>query len=218
MFKNINNMRKLINTTLAISILFAACSPKLNSSKSTKGSKVAPKATPDRHIPGEKQYVKRATIIDSTRVGHSGTPGKNNNGINQNREITDSYNNQNVQKTATENAVTADSLAAIEAAKNYLSEPAVVIDSRGHLMIDTLNLPPTVSHNLDSLNQSIRAFTPDQAKNLAYRFKQIPPRVLYVPDSLAKKGRKGFYYKYNNKFWYWKKADGYFYLDENYYK
>jgi hypothetical protein len=85
-------------------------------------------------------------------------------------------------------------------------------------MIDTLNLPPTVSHNLDSLNQAIRAFTPDQAKNLAFRFKQIPPRVLYVPDNLAKKGRKGYYYKYNDKFWYWKKDDGYFYLDENYYK
>ncbi len=62
-----------------------------------------------------------------------------------------------------------------------------------------------------------RSFTPNQKKNLTYRFKTIPPKVLHVPESLAKKNTQGTYYVYKNKFWYWKKGDGYFYLDENYY-
>jgi len=63
-----------------------------------------------------------------------------------------------------------------------------------------------------------RSFTPNEKKNLMYRFKTVPPKVLHVPESLAKKNAKGSYYVYKNKFWYWKKPDGYFYLDENYYK
>ena len=62
-----------------------------------------------------------------------------------------------------------------------------------------------------------RSFTPDQKKNLMYRFKTIPPRVLHVPESLSKKNAQGSYYVLKKKFWYWKKPDGYFYLDENYY-
>jgi hypothetical protein len=41
--------------------------------------------------------------------------------------------------------------------------------------------------------------------------------VLNVPESLAKTNAKGTYYVYKKKFWYWKKGDGYFYLDETYY-
>lgn len=63
----------------------------------------------------------------------------------------------------------------------------------------------------------VRSFTPDQKKNLMYRFKAVPPKVLHVPESLAKKNAKGSYFVYKDKFWYWKKADGYYYLDENYY-
>lgn len=62
-----------------------------------------------------------------------------------------------------------------------------------------------------------RSFTPNQKKNLMYRFKTVPPKVLHVPDSMAKKNAKGSYFVYKDKFWYWKKPDGYFYLDENYY-
>ena len=193
-------------------IMLASCGRRNIPSKSAEVKKLPPKVTPDRPRPGHEQYVKKATVIDSNQVNKLGNlPNQPYN--NQGKVITDSYGRDHEPNNA---GVYADSTAAV--ASNYLAEPVVVIDSRGNLMIDTLNLPPTVSHNLDSLNQSIRAFTPDQAKNLAFRFKQIPPRVLYVPDNLAKKGRKGYYYKYNDKFWYWKKDDGYFYLDENYYK
>lgn len=64
---------------------------------------------------------------------------------------------------------------------------------------------------------SARSFTPNQRKNLMYRFKTVPPKVLNVPESLAKTNTKGSYYVYKSKFWYWKRADGFYYLDENYY-
>lgn len=64
---------------------------------------------------------------------------------------------------------------------------------------------------------SARSFTPNQKKNLMYRFKTVPPRVLNVPASLAQQNANGSYYVYKGKFWYWKKSDGFYYLDENYY-
>lgn len=205
-------MRKFTYVSIAICLLLSACGRRVVPSKSADGKNLHPKVTPDRQRPGHEQYVKKATVIDSATIGKTGFPK------NQGKVVEDSY----TPATDSVNAALADgAVSAVDSsasASHFLAEPVVVIDSRGNLLIDTLNLPPTVSHNLDSLNQTIRAFTPDQAKNLAYRFKQIPPRVLFVPDNLAKKGRKGFYYKYNDKFWYWKKADGYFYLDENYYK
>lgn len=207
-------MKKILYLTLAFSIFLAACGRRTIPEKSAEGKKILPKVTPDR--PNQKQYVKKATVIDSAQMGiNKPTEPQNNNNISNDNTVTDSY-----KMAADSMAAVAktDSINASTAAATYLSEPMIVIDSRGKLMMDTVNLPPTVSHNLDSLNQATRAFTPNEAKNLAFRFKQIPPRVLFVPDNLAKKGRKGYYYKYNNKFWYWKKADGYFYLDENYYK
>lgn len=208
-------MKKLLYITLIFTIFLASCGRRTVPEKSTAGKKILPRVTPDK--PGKEQYVKKATVIDSTQTGINKPSAEvpNNGNINSGNTVTDSYKMAADSMAA---VAKADSINASTAAANYLSEPMIVIDSRGKLMMDTVNLPPTVSHNLDSLNQSIRAFTPNEAKNLAFRFKQIPPRVLFVPDSLAKKGRKGFYYKYNNKFWYWKKADGYFYLDENYYK
>lgn len=206
-------MRKLMHTLLITGIgcfVLASCGRHILPSNSSANDKIAPKVTPDRPRPDREQYVKKATIIDSNTVHQRGElpPAQNNH---QEKVITDSYN----RTTDTLNTVVP---AEDTATATYLNEPVVVIDSRGNLMIDSTNLPPTVSHNLDSLKQAIRAFTPDQAKNLAFRFKQIPPRVLFVPDELAKQGRRGFYYKYNDQFWYWKQADGFFYLDENYYK
>ena len=96
--------------------------------------------------------------------------------------------------------------------------PVVVIDGKGVLQISADNLPPSVSHNLDSLRRATPAFTQNQADNLLYRYQELLPKVLYVPDNLAIKGVKGYYYQYQNKFWYWKKQDGYFYLDRNYYE
>jgi len=125
------------------------------------------------------------------------------------------------QKQYIKRAVVLDSAAYAEKRNGTsynASFPTVVINGKGVLQIDAQNLPPNVSHNLDALSRATPAFTQAQADNLMYRFKEIPPRVLLVPDNLAVKGVKGYYYQYENKFWYWKRQDGYFYLDKNYYQ
>lgn len=178
--------------TVPVILFFVSCGRR-NVPQQT-ATPVHPKIAPDRI--NQKQYVKKAVILnDSTTTNTS-------------KNIADSYSNPD---SASANAAAANNAAALTA-------PLVVIDSHGMLQVDSASLPQGVSHNLDSLNQATRAFTPDQAKNLAHRFNDIPPRVLLVPDNLAKKGVKGYYYKYQNKFWYWKKDDGFFYLDENYYQ
>lgn len=179
---------RIIYPVFVLSILLAACGRRNIPAKSSN-TELKPKIAPDRV--DHKQYVKRATILDSVHNA-SEKIGSNNGVVENPSDLT--------AKAAVSNA------------------PIVVIDSHGVLQIDSLNLPPNVSHNLDSLSQAVRAYTPNEAKNLAFRFKEIPPRILYVPDNLAKKGVKGYYYRYENKFWYWKKDDGFFYLDENYYK
>ncbi|MGI8951430.1 MAG: hypothetical protein ACR2FN_07570 [Chitinophagaceae bacterium] len=96
------------------------------------------------------------------------------------------------------------------------TKPIIVVDGRGNILITEKDLPPDAS--ADVLNiKNARGFTPEQVNNLAYRFKTIPPKILYVPSALAKASSRGTYYVYNKKFYFWKKPDGYFYLDETYY-
>jgi len=92
-------------------------------------------------------------------------------------------------------------------------KPVIVVDGKGN-MVSQDQLPSGITV---PDNSAARAFTPAQTKNLAYRYKYIPPRILYVPDNLARTTSRGTYYVYNKKFWYWKKSDGFFYLDPNYY-
>ncbi len=93
----------------------------------------------------------------------------------------------------------------------------VIIDGQGNLLVKENQLPAGASRSILDL-QNARAFTPEQTKRLVYRFHTIPPKVLYVPGSLVSNTPKGSYYIYHKKFWYWEKKDGYFYLDENYFK
>ncbi len=93
----------------------------------------------------------------------------------------------------------------------------IIVDARGNFAVNENTLPTDASKDiLDPSNA--RAYTPAQTKTLAYRFGKVPPRILYVPSSLAKKSAKGAYYVLDKKFWYWKKSNGYFYIDENYFK
>ncbi len=93
----------------------------------------------------------------------------------------------------------------------------IIVDSRGDFAVTDSTLPAGASK--DILNPAnARAYTPAQTKTLAYRFGKVPPRILYVPTSLAKKSAKGTYYVLEKKFWYWKKSNGYFYIDDNYFK
>lgn len=97
------------------------------------------------------------------------------------------------------------------------ARPMIIVDARGNFAISAKDLPPDASHSIFN-NANARAYTPAELKTLSYRFKQIPPRILYVPASLQKTNSRGTYYVFLKKYWYWQKANGYFYLDENYYK
>ena len=96
-------------------------------------------------------------------------------------------------------------------------KPVIIVDARGNFAVTETTLPPNASKEI--LNPAnARAYTPAQTKTLAYRFGKVPPRILYVPSSLSKKSAKGTFYVLDKKFWYWKKSNGYFYIDENYFK
>ncbi len=95
--------------------------------------------------------------------------------------------------------------------------PMIVIDEKGEIITSRNKLPDNIAAKVDYKKIS-RSFTPVQRKNLIYRFKMVPPRVLFVPDNLASKTARGYYCVYKKKFWYWKKEDGLFYLDDTYYQ
>ena len=92
----------------------------------------------------------------------------------------------------------------------------VVSDGYGRIITPEKNLPPDAAVKFDYLQLS-KGFTPQQQVNLKTRYKTIPPRVLFVAPEYQLSSGRGAYYIYMKKFWYWKKKDGLFYLDEKYY-
>ncbi len=93
----------------------------------------------------------------------------------------------------------------------------VVSDGSGKIYTPQSKLPKGENLKPDYLQLS-RGFTPQQKANLTARFGSVPPRVLYVNPKLHEKSQRGTYYIYKKQLWYWKKSDGLFYLDEQYYK
>lgn len=92
----------------------------------------------------------------------------------------------------------------------------IVVDGYGKVLTPEDKIPdPNIKPDYSKI---ARAFTPQQIANLKARYHFIPPKVLYVPDAYARKTLRGTYAVYKKKFWYWKKEDGLFYLDEIYYK
>jgi len=125
----------------------------------------------------------------------------------------DAKNNSNSNPNSNDHT---DGLPVSPAAPVPEDKPIVIVDSKGRILVTPDKLPDGVSKDMEALKAS-RAFTPAQVQNLAFRYKYIPPRIIYVPDQLMKTNPKGSYYIFRQKFWYWKKPDGFFYLDENYY-
>lgn len=170
-------------------LLFAACGRKNIPAKTTTTVKTErPPVAPDR-IADDKKYMVKATVPVNKVEG-----------------------NENVEANIKANAAKAPTAA---------EKAVAVIDSKGNVVIDRNTLPAHVNHNLDSISMVVRAYTPNQAKNLSSRYNFIPPRVIYVPASMQKQGTKGVYFLYkipNNALWYWKRSDGYFYIDENHYQ
>ncbi|WP_298299591.1 hypothetical protein [Hydrotalea sp.] len=93
----------------------------------------------------------------------------------------------------------------------------IVVDGMGNIRTPKTKLPPTIARQV---NYTIiaRAFTPNQRKNLIYRFNTIPPKIIYVAPEYTQHSLKGTYCIYKKKFWYWQHSDGLFYLDETYYR
>ena len=107
--------------------------------------------------------------------------------------------------------------AASATAAPLFSSPMIVIDEAGNIITPRDKLPPELAGKID-YKKITRAFTPAQRQNLIGRFKMVPPKVLFIPDQLTSKSARGTYIIYKKKFWYWKKEDGLFYLDETYYQ
>jgi len=129
---------------------------------------------------------------------------ESNNNINSNKNI--------AVKTDTVTVITMPADSVTVAASNIM----VVADGYGKLITPQENLPGNINIQYNSLQLS-KGFTVQQRANLQARYNIIPPRVLYVPDKLGSTSLKGSYYIYKKKFWYWKKADGLYYLDQKYY-
>ncbi len=114
---------------------------------------------------------------------------------------------------------------AIPAEPGNLKAPAVtatatakiVIDGYGKILTPQNKLPPDENIKPDYTKMA-RAFTPNELTNLRFRYHAVPPRVLYVPRQYTLQSQRGTYCVYMKKFWYWQKEDGFFYLDETYYK
>jgi hypothetical protein len=97
------------------------------------------------------------------------------------------------------------------------SSPMIVIDEAGNVITAKEQLPADIAEKVD-YKKITRAFTPTQRQNLVTRFKMVPPKVLFIPASLTSKSARGTYIIYKKKFYYWKKDDGLFYLDDTYYQ
>lgn len=93
----------------------------------------------------------------------------------------------------------------------------IVVDGYGRVFTPKSKLPGDESIKADYAKFT-KPFTPLQIANLKSRFKTVPPKVLYVSKQYTLQSLKGTYCIYKKKFWYWKKEDGLFYLDETYYQ
>ena len=92
----------------------------------------------------------------------------------------------------------------------------VVTDAYGKIINGQNSLPADANVEFNTFQLS-KGFSAQQLSNLKARYKTIPPRVLYVSPQNEQKSARGTFYVLGKKFWYWKKKDGLFYLDEKYY-
>ncbi len=130
--------------------------------------------------------------------------------------ITSSVPKTEPEPTVTEPATTAPVTSPPPAPMTFTS-PLIVIDEAGKVITPREQLPADLAEKVD-YKKITRAFTPAQRQNLITRFKMVPPKVLFIPDQLTSKSARGTYIIYKKKFYYWKKDDGLFYLDDTYYQ
>lgn len=92
----------------------------------------------------------------------------------------------------------------------------IITNGYGKILNQKQALPADANVHFDEFQLS-KGFSAQQLTNLKTRYKTIPPRVLYVSPQNQQSSARGTFYILGKKFWYWKKKDGFFYLDEKYY-
>lgn len=145
-----------------------------------------------------------------TACSHKTTPT---NGNNVNAQIAyPNHNNGNTNNTVT--PVITDSSTPVPTTTEKI---LIVLDNGGRQTFTNKTVPPYVIAANKTLpgNQPL---TPAQRNNLLSRQNTLLPLALYVPELKSSRSSRGQYYKLKNKYWYWKKSDGYYHLDEIYYQ
>ena len=99
---------------------------------------------------------------------------------------------------------------------NNINAFIIITDGYGKIINQQQVLPENANVNFDEFQLS-KGFSAQQLINLKTRYKIIPPRVLYVNPQNQQSSARGTFYVLGKKFWYWKKKDGFFHLDEKYY-
>jgi hypothetical protein len=122
-------------------------------------------------------------------------------------------NNTPLNKNDSVNTEPADSAAIVN---NSALAFIVITDAYGKIINGQNTLPADANVEFNTFQLS-KGFSAQQLSNLKARYKTIPPRVLYVNPQNEQKSARGTFYVLGKKFWYWKKKDGLFYLDEKYY-
>lgn len=142
------------------------------------------------------------------------TPATSNGNRNVNAQIVYGNNNNNNNKGNPVTPLIPDSAGTVPVGNERV---LVILDKGGRLNYTSKNVPPYVLATNKALpaNQPISAV---QRSNLLSRQKTLLPLALYVPETKSARTSKGQYYKLQNKYWYWKKSDGFYYLDEVYYQ
>jgi hypothetical protein len=141
-----------------------------------------------------------ATIVTGKNTTTTATPNNNHNNIS---------NNNNADSSST-----ADTSSAVNNADSFSF--LVVTNGYGKIITQKDSLPADATIQWDAFQLS-KGFSAQELSNLKARYKIIPPRVLYVNPQNEQQSARGTYYVLGKKFWYWKKKDGLFYLDEKYY-
>jgi len=146
-------------------------------------------------------------------VPQKGTNGTIVNGNNTTVTTTNNANNNNATNTP-ENNVTIDTSSSVNNA-NAVSF-LVITNGYGKIITQKDSLPADANVEFNTFQLS-KGFSAQELSNLKARYKTIPPRVLYVNPQNQQQSARGTFYVLGKKFWYWKKKDGLFYLDEKYY-
>lgn len=122
-------------------------------------------------------------------------------------------NNDNGNVFASDSALTKkDSVVITNSTRAFL----IISNGYGKIITPQQLLPADNNVQYDAFQLS-KGFSAQQLTNLKTRYNVIPPRVLYVNPANQLNSARGSYYILLKKFWYWKKEDGLFYLDEKYY-